>query len=149
MKPNSSNFTHVAARAVAAVALAATIALAPNALLAAKHSTEDRVEMRIKDMHAKLSITPAQEEQWGKVAEVMRDNAKSMDALTTARHEHARTMTAVDDLTSYGEITAAHAEGIKKLTPVFATLYADMSDAQKTQADTFFRHGDHKKSKHN
>jgi protein CpxP len=149
MKPSRDQFTHAAARAVAAAALAATIAFAPSVVLAAKHSAGDRVEMRIKDMHTKLNITQAQEEQWGKVAEVMRENAKSMDALTKARHEHARTMTAVDDLTSYGEITEAHAEGIKKLTPVFATLYADMTDTQKTEADLLFRHGDHKKSKHN
>ena len=53
-------------------------------------------------------------------------------------------MTAVDDLKSYGEIADAHANGIKKLTPVFADLYASMSDAQKKEADTLFRHGDRK-----
>jgi hypothetical protein len=53
-------------------------------------------------------------------------------------------MTAVDDLKSYGEIADAHANGIKKLTPVFADLYTSMSDVQKKEADTLFRHGDHK-----
>jgi hypothetical protein len=48
-------------------------------------------------------------------------------------------MTAVDDLKSYGEIADAHADGIKKLTPVFAALYASMSDAQKKEADAIFR----------
>lgn len=148
MKSSSYQFTFALARTVAVAALAVSIGFAPSLLLAAKHSAEDRVEMRIKDMHARLNITASQEDQWGKVAEVMRDNAKTMDALTKARHEHARTMTAVDDLTSYGEITDAHSDGIKKLTPVFATLYADMSDDQKTEADTLFRHGGHKKGKH-
>ena len=147
MKPSRHQFTYAAARAVAAVALAVTIAFAPNVVLAAKASNEDRVEMRIKDMHARLKITQAQEDQWAKVAEVMRDNARSMDALTMARHENAKTMTAVDDLRSYGEITDAHAEGIKRLTPVFAALYDEMSDAQKKEADTLFRHGPHKKPK--
>jgi hypothetical protein len=147
MKPSRYQLTYSAARAVAAAALAVTIAFAPNVVLAAKPSNEDRVEMRIKDMHAKLDITQAQEDQWAKVAEVMRDNARSMDTLTTARHENAKTMTAVDDLRSYGEITDAHAEGIKRLTPVFAALYDEMSDAQKKEADTLFRHGPHKKAK--
>jgi protein CpxP len=147
MKPSRYQFTYAAARAVAAAALAVTIAFAPNAVLAAKPSNEDRVEMRIKDMHAKLEITQAQEDQWAKVAEVMRDNARSMDTLTTARHKNANTMTAVDDLRSYGEIADAHAEGIKRLTPVFAALYDEMSDAQKKEADTLFRHGPHKKPK--
>ena len=147
MKPSRYQLTYAVTRAVAAAALAVTIAFAPNVVLAAKPSNEDRVEMRIKDMHAKLDIKQAQEDQWAKVAEVMRDNARSMDTLTTARHENAKTMTAVDDLRSYGEITAAHAEGIKRLTPVFAALYDEMSDAQKKEADTLFRHGPHKKAK--
>jgi hypothetical protein len=60
-------------------------------------------------------------------------------------------MTAVGDLKSYGEIIDAHADGIKKLIPVFTALYASMSDAQKKAADTCFRQGyneyaDHKQS---
>jgi hypothetical protein len=67
-----------------------------------------------------------------------------MDALTQARVDHAKDLSAVDDLKSYGEITDAHANGIKKLTPVFADLYASMSDVQKKEADNLFRNGDHK-----
>jgi periplasmic protein CpxP/Spy len=147
MKQSSYQFTYAAARAVAAAALAASIAFAPAMVLAAKASGEERVEARIKNMHAKLKITQSQEGQWTKIAQVMRDNAKSMDALTHKRFENAKTMTAVDDLKSYGEITDAHADGIKKFTPVFATLYAGMSDAQKKEADALFRHGGRKMSK--
>jgi LTXXQ motif family protein len=147
MERITHQFTFAAARAVAAAALVATIAFASGPVIAAKASAEDRVETRIKDMHAKLKITPAQEAQWTKVAQMMRDNEKTMEPLFKARAENAKTMTAVDDLKSYGEITDLHADGIKKFTPVFATLYADMSDAQKKTADTLFRHGDHRKSK--
>lgn len=147
MERNRHQFTYAAARAVAAAALVATIAFASGPVIAAKASAEDRVEARIKDMHAKLKITQAQEDQWTKVAQVMRDNAKSMDALTQARFEHAKTMTAVDDLKSYAEITDAHADGIKRFTPVFATLYAAMPDAQKKNADGVFRTIDRKMSK--
>lgn len=112
---------------------------------AAKASSEDRVEARIKDMHARLQITQAQEEQWSKVAQVMRDNAKQMDALTKTRAEKAD-MNAIEDLHSYGEIADAHAEGLKKFTPVFKTLYDSMSDAQKKNADAVFRHGGRKAS---
>ena len=35
----------------------------------------------------------------------------------------------------------AHADGIKKFTPAFETLYVSMSDAQKKDADALFRHG--------
>jgi periplasmic protein CpxP/Spy len=111
------------------------------ALATDKDAHEDRTELRIKDMHAKLKITSAQEEQWAKVAQAMLDDAKTMDALTQIRVDHAKDMTAVDDLKSFGEIADAYANGIKKLTPVFADLYASMSDAQKKEADAFFRSG--------
>jgi protein CpxP len=146
MRQSSCRFTYLAARAVAA-ALFATLAFAPGPVLAAKDSGGDRVEARIKNMHAKLKITQAQEEQWAKVAQVMRENAKSLDALTDARFKNAKTMNAVDDLKSYGEITDAHADGIKRFTPIFATLYAGMSDAQKKEADELFRHGGRRMSK--
>ena len=145
MKLSGNQFTNASMRIIATAAMVVTLAFAPGMTLAAdKDAHEDRAELRIKDMHGKLKITPAQEEQWAKVAEAMRDNAKTMDNLTQARAGHAKDMTAVDDLKSYGEITEAHLAGIKKLTPVFSELYASMSDAQKMEADTLFRHGDRK-----
>ena len=152
MRQTSNRFTHSAARSVAATALFTALALAASPVLAAKAvaakaPSGDRVEARIKNMHAKLKITQAQEEQWAKVAQVMRENAKSLDALTDARFKNAKTMNAVDDLKSYGEITDAHADGIKRFTPIFATLYAGMSDAQKKEADELFRHGGRRMSK--
>jgi periplasmic protein CpxP/Spy len=147
MKRINHQFPYATARAVAAAALVATLAFAPSTVLAAKASNEDRAEARIKDMHAKLKITPAQEDKWAKITQEMRDNAKTMDALTQARVANAKTMTAVEDLNSYGEIAAAHANGIKKFTPLFETLYTGMSDAQKKEADELFRKGERRESK--
>ncbi|HEY8098113.1 MAG TPA: Spy/CpxP family protein refolding chaperone [Methylobacter sp.] len=145
MKLSGNQFTYASTRLITAAALIATLIFAPGMALATdKDAHEDRVELRIKDMHAKLKITPAQEDQWGKVAQAMLDDAKTMDTLTQTRIDHAKDMTAVDDLKSYGEIADAHAAGIKKLTPLFVDLYAGMSDAQKKEADTLFRHGDRK-----
>jgi hypothetical protein len=135
----NSQFTFSGACALAAAALIAIFAFASGPAFAAESTGAERVEARIKDMHAKLKITPAQEEQWAKVATVMRDNEKTMGPLINARVEKAKTMTAIDDLKSYGEITDAHADAIKKFTPIFATLYAGMSDAQKKDSDTMFR----------
>jgi hypothetical protein len=93
-------------------------------------------------LHTKLAITPPQEELWKNVTQVMRDNAQGMDALAKARAEKATTMTAVDDLSSYAELADAHAAGLKKFVPVFESLYASMSDAQKANANSLFRgHG--------
>jgi len=112
---------------------------APSPRPAAKASRADRVDARITMLHAKLVITPAQEDLWKNVTQVMRDNAQTMEALTKARADKAKTMTAVEDLKSYSAITDAHAEGLKKFVPVFEALYASMSDTQKAQADTLFR----------
>jgi len=152
MKLSSNKFIYAIARLITSAALVATLVFAPGVALATdKDAHEDRVELRIKDMHAKFKITAAQEEQWAKVTQVMLDDAKTMDTLTQTRVDLAKDMTAVGDLKSYGEIVDAHANGIKKLIPVFAALYSSMSDAQKKAADTFFRqgyneHADHKKS---
>src|ERR1700693_5909354 len=100
MKQNSHHSGYAAVRALTAAALVATIAIASGPVLAAKGSAEDRVEARITNMHAKLKITQAQEDQWGKVAQVMRDNAKAVEPLIEDRANNAKTMTAIDDLKS-------------------------------------------------
>ena len=114
----------------------------------AKATTGDaRIEEHINKLHTTLKITPAQEEQWKNVAQVMRENAKSVKDLTGAREKIAKTMNAVEDLKSYSEIADAHAAGLKKFIPVFETLYAGMSDEQKKNADAIFRGKGHKRSK--
>jgi LTXXQ motif family protein len=98
----------------------------------------DRVEARITSLHAQLKITGAQESQWSAFAQVMKDNAKAIDALIQSRAQEAKAMTAVDDLRAYQGIADAHAEGLKKLIPAFEAVYASMSDAQKKNADAVF-----------
>jgi hypothetical protein len=122
-------------------------AAAPAAVSPAAKPAVDRDEQRIKDLHDKLKVTPAQEMLWSKVAEIMRSNDEKIDALAKARHDHASTMTAVDDLRSYGEITEAHAAGIRAFTPAFSSLYDSMSAEQKANADTVFRSAGRKPAK--
>jgi len=98
-----------------------------------------QVETRIKDLHRRLHITPEQEAAWNSVAEVMRENAKTMEALAHERYENASKMTAVDDLRSYSALADAHADGLKKFIPAFQQLYDSMSDKQKKNADALFR----------
>jgi len=157
MKRIGYQFTYPTALAVAAVVLAFMVLASaspsyaaspdPGLATAGKASKVDRVEARIKELHAKLTITPAQEELWNNVTQAMRDDAKTMEALIKARSENAKTMTAVEDLKSYSEIAQAHADGLKKFVTVFEPLYASMSDDQKKNADTLFQHRDHKKAK--
>jgi hypothetical protein len=150
MKRIACRFTYPTALAVAVLLLAFMVFASPSPSRAAspkqgkatagKVSKPDRVEARIKELQTKLKITPAQEELWNNVTQVMRDNAKTMEALIKARTGAASTMTAIDDLKSYAEIVEAHADGIRKFIPAFEPLYAGMSDAQKKAADMLFRH---------
>lgn len=98
----------------------------------------DRVETRIKQLHAELKITPDQETEWNAVAEAMRDNAHEMDSLGQQRTKSASTMNAVENLKSYEAMVDAHADGLKKLVPAIQALYDKMSDDQKKNADAIF-----------
>ena len=121
-----------------ATTLAQTDAAKPAAR--AKASRTDRAEARIKQLHDQLKITPAQEPQWNAVAQAMRDDAAAMQAAIAKRKQNRGSMTAVDDLRSYEEVTETHVAGLKKLIPAFQALYDTMSPEQKKNADAAFGH---------
>jgi periplasmic protein CpxP/Spy len=96
------------------------------------------VEARISELHEQLHITPAQESLFRAYADVMRDNAQAMHALFQQRAQDTDT-SAVSRLRWYAQLTAAHAEAVGKLVPVFEALYQSMSDKQKKAADAVFQ----------
>jgi periplasmic protein CpxP/Spy len=111
----------------------------------ANHSAE--VERHIKDLHAKLKITPAEESQWDAVAQTMRDNAAELDGAVSKRDAIGNRATAIEDLNAYGDIAQVHAENIKKLSTAFAALYDAMPDNQKKVADEVFTQNGHEGKK--
>ncbi len=135
-----------AAPAFAADATPATPAPAAKMHMHHKHhegkegmeGMRQHVEERIKTLHAKLNITAEQESAWSDVADAMRNSEKDVIALIHERHEHAKTLTAVEDLESYQKIAQAHADGLDKVASAFSTLYDKMSDEQKANADKVF-----------
>jgi protein CpxP len=111
-------------------------------------SKVERTEDKIKDYRAKLKITDAQEEQWSKLAAVMRDNAVRMEALIEERMAKGNALNAVEDLKAYSRITDEHAAGLKNFIAAFEPLYESMSPEQKKNADTIFTgHGQRKGQK--
>jgi periplasmic protein CpxP/Spy len=105
------------------------------------------VESHIKDLHAQLQITPAEETQWAAVAKTMRDSAIETDKAIDKREALVNSASAVDNLKAYGDIAQAHADGVKRLAGVFAPLYASMSDDQRKVADALFAHRAHEGKK--
>jgi hypothetical protein len=136
---------------LAAIALLAAMALTPSLAFAQPApraptlaSTDaqkpiDKTEARVKELHAKLKITPAQDPQWQDFVSAERDNAQQMSDLIAKREQGAASMNAVDDFKNYEAIAKAHEDGLERIVPAFEKLYASMSDDQKKMADNLFK----------
>ena len=129
-----------------AIALVAPIAAASaqtgNAM--AEHEARadahaETIDQRISTLHSELKITPAEESDWQAVAQTMRDNVSSMQKLAESKASQSKQgMTAIEDLQTYTDFAQAHADGLKKLTASFQTLYDSMPAEQKKVADQVF-----------
>ena len=117
----------------------------------ARPSAVAHTEAQIKQLQGALNITEAQQELWNNLTQVMRENAKDMDALTDSlrkeRAESTKTMNAVEHMKLHSQITAAHSEQLEKFIPPFEAFYSSMSDQQKNITDIIFRTGKHGKGK--
>ena len=111
----------------------------------ARTTAVEHAEARIKELQAELKITEAQEVLWNNFTQVMRENAKEMDALTKDRAEKTKTMNAVEHMKFHSQITESRLAQQKKLIPPFEALYTGMSDEQKKITDTIFTTGKHGK----
>lgn len=100
------------------------------------HATLDR---RIADMHRRLHITPEQETAWNSFAQTMRGNADDVAQAYQKRAGGLNTMTAADNLHDYAQIEQRRADDLQKLAASFDTLYGQLSDQQKKDADAMFR----------
>jgi hypothetical protein len=102
---------------------------------AAYRMQRETLDQRIATLHKALKITPAEEEDWAKVADVMRRMEKMVaDRKAQVPHD----LSAVDDLKTYQSFTQAHVDGLKDLIASFETLYAAMPSDQKMVADHVF-----------
>ena len=113
----------------------------------ARTSAVEYTEARIKQLQGALNITEAQKELWNNLTQVMRENAKDMDAFTKERAENAKPMNAVEHLKFHSQITEAHLAQLKKLIPPFEAFYDSLSDQQKNITDIVFRTGKYEQHK--
>ena len=111
----------------------------------ARASAVEHTEAQIKQLQDALNITEAQKELWDNLTQVMRENAKDMEAFTDARAkeraEGTQTLNAVEHMKLHSEITKAHLAQMEKLIPPFEAFYSSMSDEQKNITDIVFRTG--------
>jgi Spy/CpxP family protein refolding chaperone len=126
--------------ALPAGAFAQTAAPAPAPQAAApSHGGPEGVDAYVDQMHTMLQITPAEQAEWDKFAEVMRQGAAGMHQAFQARGAALPTMTAVQNMQSYADLAAQHAKDMQALAAAFQTLYAAMPPAQQQNADAVFR----------
>ena len=111
----------------------------------ARTTAVEHTEARIKQLQDALKITAEQEPLWSNLTLVMRDNAKSMDALTKDRAETMKTMNSVEQMKFQGQIIEARLDQLRKFIPPYEALYNTMTDEQKKAADAIFRTGKHGK----
>lgn len=113
----------------------------------ARTSAVERIEAQIKQLQGTLNITAAQQELWNNLIQVMRENAKDMDALNKERAENDKEMNALEHMKFHRQVTEAHLAQMNKLIPPFEAFYASMSDQQKNITDIVFRTGKYGRSK--
>jgi hypothetical protein len=85
----------------------------------ARTSAVEYTESQIKQLEGALTITEAQKPLWNDLTQVMRDNAKEMDALTKDKAANAETMNSVEHMKMHSQITETHLAQLKKLIPPF------------------------------
>lgn len=110
-------------------------------------SAVEYTESQIKQLQGTLTITAEQEPLWNNLTQVMRENAKDMDAIRKERSENTEPMSAVEQMKFHSKITQAHLDQMNKLIPTFEAFYASLSDQQKNITNMVFSTGKYGKSK--
>ncbi|MDP1749253.1 MAG: Spy/CpxP family protein refolding chaperone, partial [Reyranella sp.] len=99
------------------------------------------VEGRLAFLKTELKITPAQEPQWTKFAEVIRSMAKTAEGKNAGAAKPAmmqggmKSSTAPERLAHYEKTLTARLETVRALSAAVDPLYASLSDDQKKVAD--------------
>jgi hypothetical protein len=87
----------------------------------ARTSAVEYTEAQIKQLEGTLNITDAQKELWDNLTEVMRENAKDMEAFSAERAkdraENTKPLNALEHLKLHSEITQTHLSQLEKLIP--------------------------------
>jgi hypothetical protein len=113
------------------------------------HDMDKGVEGRIRHLHDQLKVTPDEEDAWGKVAQVMRDNAAKMKAAYEARMSNTN-LSAPDDIKAEQKLLETHTSTLSDFSDAFSTFYNKLTSEQQKNADMLFSHMEqhHEHEKH-
>lgn len=110
-------------------------------------SAVEYTETQIKQLQGALYITEAQQPLWNNMTQVMRENARDMDALNKERAGQTVPMNAVEHMKFHSQVTQSHLSQMNKLIPPFEAFYDSLSDQQKNITNLVFRTGKYGKPK--
>ena len=82
-------------------------------------SAVEHMEAQIKQLQGSLNITAAQEPLWNNLTQVMRENAKDMDAINKDRAENTKGMNAVEHMKFHSQITQSPFRSNEQTHPAF------------------------------
>jgi hypothetical protein len=95
-----------------------------------------RTEGHIAFLKTEMKITPAQEAQWAKVADAIRQNdTERRQVFTQARANRDQPQNALQRLEGQARFAALRAQQQDRFLAAFRPLYDSLSDAQKKDAD--------------
>lgn len=119
-------------------------AAAPGAPPAERPS---HIEGRIAFLKTELHITPAQEAQWAKVADAMRQDSTEMrQQFEQMRADRNKPQTALQHLERRARFEAIRARQTDRFLAAFRPLYDGMTpDQKKTADDLLAPHWDHRR----
>jgi hypothetical protein len=103
----------------------------------AEPAVQDSIEARLAEIKQRLNITAAQQPQFDKFADVLKQNAREMEALMQKEMPSAPPG-AVEGLRIAASFAQAEADNLKRLVPALEALYASLSEQQKRTADEMF-----------
>jgi periplasmic protein CpxP/Spy len=133
-----------------AAAQAQSPATPPSANPPARPHREFRshIDGRIAFLKAEIKITPDQEAQWAKVAQVLRDDSaerrKAFEDMRGAGGANPPPRTALQRLEGEARMSTLRAQQSSRFLAAFRPLYDSLSDEQKKAADDVMApHGHH------
>jgi periplasmic protein CpxP/Spy len=106
----------------------------PKAQAQQQAPQEPGVERQIAELKKRLNITPQQQPQFDAFAQVMRQNAQTMEPLIQEQQQ-SKPSTVVEDMKSAAKFAEAEAESLKRLLGPAQALYDSLTDQQKKIAD--------------
>lgn len=135
--------TLLVAAGFALAGTAPTVALAqvqngPEQHVTHTSKLDQHIREHLRQLHAELHVTSAQQQQWDNFAHTVWRNVHNMHDALSERQAALHTMNAAQNMDSYARLAEVHAHDMRRASAAFDQLYAAMSPQQQQEANQLF-----------